>query len=95
MFQHSFSTAVTVDLMPTQLQHNFCADVGFVQEKVQTSIVELQSNAAKTHWQTWLDFCAMHSLDHWFPEGHNVVPHSQVFSVRCLDRRIASSQWPM
>ena len=80
-----------MDLMPTQLHHNFCANLGFVQEKVHTSVVESRSNAAKTHWQMWLDFCATHSLDHWFREGHNVVPYLQVFAVRCLDGRIAPS----
>ena len=80
--------------MPARLQNNFRADLGFAQEKVQTSIVELRSNTTKTHWQMWLDFCAKHSLDYWFPEGHDDVPYLQVFAVRYLDGHIAPSQRP-
>ena len=42
-----------------------------------------------------LDFCATHSLDHWFPEGHDVVPYLQVFAVQYLDGCIAHSQRPV
>ena len=91
----SFPTATVVDCVPTRPQNNFRTDLGFAQEKVRTSIVDLRSTAAKTHWQMWVDFCASHSLDHQFPKGDDIIPCSQVFAMRCLNGHIAPSRWPV
>ena len=75
--------------MPSQLQDNFCTNLGLAQEKVQTNAVDSRSTNTKTHWQMWLDFCATHSLDYWFPKGHVIVLYLQVFAVQYLDGCIA------
>ena len=84
-----------MDLMLSRLQNKFCADLGLAQEKVQTSIVDSRSTNAKTHWQMWPVFCATHSLDCWFPKGHDIVPHLQVIAMRYLDERITPHQQPV
>ena len=51
--------------------------------------MEKRANAASRWWERWVEFCAAHSVDPWFPQGDDPIPYLQVFAARYRDGRLA------